>query len=653
MNIKPITAAMAVCFTTAACGGSDKAESYPIPAKRICEMSYTPESTRFEVWAPTADSVCVDLYRGDNLVDQLDMHPYDDGLWQAEAAGDRRGEYYAFRVKCGGKWLAPTAGIFARAVSVNGDRGAIVDMRATDPEGWADDRAPQMRAPSGIVIYEMHYRDMTAHASAGCDCGGKYVAMTQRGTRSAEGLATCLDHLCELGVSHVHLLPTADFGSIDESIAGSDAYNWGYEPKNYNVPEGSYSTDAADPELRILQFKQMVAAMHAAGLRVVMDVVYNHTTDTGRCGFELTVPGYFYRMTPDGGLTNGSGCGNETASEREMMRKFIVESLEYWVEEYHIDGFRFDLMAIHDIETMNLIRSRLSAIDPSILLYGEGWAASDPAYDAELLALKRNTHRMPGIAAFSDDMRDALRGKLDCSAGGFIHGVGGNAEAVMFGIAGGIEHPDISYHEAAWAAEPTQHISYVSCHDDHCLRDRLEIISPEADEQELLRMDKLAQTAVFTSQGIPFIFCGEELYRTKQHVGNSYNSPDAINAIDWGLKSRHADLCDYYRGLVAMRRAHPAFCLGSAEAVRRHLEFLPSDNECVVAFRLKDIDSVDSARSIVVVLNGSRERAEVAIPEATYLTVARDGRFCDDNTAPQRTGVASAEPVSATVMIEK
>lgn len=653
MNIKPITAAMAVCFTAAACGGSDNAESYPVPAKRICEMSYTPESTRFEVWAPTADSVCVDLYRGDNLVDQIDMHPSADGLWQAEAAGDRRGEYYAFRVKCGGRWLAPTAGIFARAVSVNGDRGAIVDMRATDPEGWADDRAPQMRAPSGIVIYEMHYRDMTAHASAGCDRGGKYVAMAQRGTRSAEGLATCLDHLRELGVSHVHLLPTADFGSIDESIAGSDAYNWGYEPKNYNVPEGSYSTDAADPELRIREFKQMVAAMHAAGLRVVMDVVYNHTTDTGRCGFELTVPGYFYRMTADGSLANGSGCGNETASEREMMRKFIVESLEYWVEEYHIDGFRFDLMAIHDIGTMNLIRSRLSAIDPSILLYGEGWAASDPAYDAELLAFKRNTRRMPGIAAFSDDMRDALRGKLDCSAGGFIHGVGGNAEAVKFGIAGGIEHPDISYHEAAWAAEPTQHISYVSCHDDHCLRDRLEIISPEAGEHELLRMDKLAQTAVFTSQGIPFIFCGEELYRTKQHVGNSYNSPDAINAIDWGLKSRYSDLCDYYRGLVAMRRAHPAFCLGNAEAVRRHLEFLPSDNECVVAFRLKDLDSVDSARSIVVVLNGSRERAEVAIPEAAYLTVARDGRFCDGNTAPQRTDVASAEPVSATVMMEK
>ncbi|MDE6862465.1 MAG: type I pullulanase [Alistipes sp.] len=653
MNIKPITATMAICLTAAACGTADNEISYPVPTKKICEMAYTPQATRFEVWAPTADSVCVDLYRGDNLVDQFDMLPDDDGLWQAEAAGDRRGEYYAFRVKCDGKWLAPTAGIFARAVSINGDRGAIVDMRATDPDGWSDDRAPVQGDLSGIVIYEMHYRVMTAHPSAGCNHGGKYVDMAQSGTRSDEGLATGLDHLRELGVSHVHLLPTADFGSIDESIAGNDAYNWGYEPKNYNVPEGSYSTDAGNPEQRIREFKEMVAAMHAAGLRVVMDVVYNHTTDVQRCGFELTVPAYFYRMTPNGGFANGSGCGNETASEREMMRKFIVESLEYWVEEYHIDGFRFDLMAIHDIETMNLIRSRLSAIDPSILLYGEGWAASDPAYDAERLAFKRHTHRMPGIAAFSDDMRDALRGRLDCSAGGFVHGVEGNAEAVRFGIAGGIEHPGISYREAAWAAEPTQHISYVTCHDDHCLRDRLEILSPEASEEELLRMDKLAQTAVFTSQGIPFIFCGEELYRSKQHVGNSYKSPDSVNAIDWGLKCRYAELYDYYRNLIAMRRSHPAFCLGSAEAVRRHLEFLPCENECVVAFRLKDIDSVDRARSIVVVLNGSRERVETAIPDASYTVVARDGRFLSGRTETQRMTAAVTEPVSATILVEK
>lgn len=653
MNINHVKmAAMAVCFTAAACGTDGSEESYPVPSTRICEMSYAPEATRFELWAPTADSVCVSLYRDNNLVDQLDMKPAADGLWQAEATGDRRGEFYAFQVKCNGRWLAPTAGIFARALNLSGDMGAIVDMRATDPEGWCEDRAPGPRDLSGVVIYEMHYRDMTAHVSAGCDSPGKYVGFAQRGTRSPEGLATGLDHLRELGVSHVHLLPTADFSSSRERASG-DFYNWGYGPRNYNVPEGSYSTDAGDPEVRIREFKQLVAAMHAAGLRVVMDVVYNHTTDVKRCGFELTVPGYFYRMMPDGSFANGSGCGNETASEREMMRKFIVESLEYWVEEYHVDGFRFDLMAIHDIETMNLIRRRLSAIDPSILLYGEGWAASEPAYDAEQLAFKRNTFRMPGIAAFSDDMRDALRGKLDCSEGGLIHGVEGNAEAVKFGIAGGIEHPGINYTEAAWAAEPTQHISYVSCHDDHCLRDRLEILSPDADEQELLRMDKLAQTAVFTSQGIPFIFCGEEVYRTKQHVSDSYKSPDSINAIDWRQKSLYADLCDYYRGLIALRRAHPAFCLGDAEAVRRHLEFLPVDNGCVVAFRLKDLDSVDAARSIVVVLNGSRERVEVAIPEALYGVVACDGRFLSDDDASQRLTAAVAEPVSATILVEK
>lgn len=647
-----MASAAAVCVTAASCGTDRGAEPYPVPATKICEMSYTPEATRFEVWAPTADSVCVSLYRGDNLVDQLDMHPSAAGLWQAEAKGDRRGEFYTFHVKCNGKWLAPTAGIFARAVNVNGDRGAIVDMRATDPEGWSEDRAPEPRGLSGVVIYEMHYRDMTAHASAGCGNPGKYVGLAERGTRSPEGLATGLDHLRELGVSHVHLLPTADFGSIDERGAG-DTYNWGYEPKNYNVPEGSYSTDAVDAEVRIREFKELVAALHAAGLRVVMDVVYNHTTDAGRCGFELTVPGYFYRMTADGGFADGSGCGNETASEREMMRKFIVESLEYWVEEYHIDGFRFDLMAIHDIETMNLIRSRLSAVDPSILLYGEGWAAAEPAYDAEQLAFKCNAARMPGIAAFSDDMRDALRGRLDCTMGGFIHGVGGNAAGVEFGIAGGIEHPGVSYAGEAWAAEPVQHISYVSCHDDHCLRDRLEILSPDAGEEELLRMDKLAQTAVFTSQGIPFIFCGEELFRTKQHVGNSYNSPDSVNAVDWRHKSRYADLCDYYRGLIAMRRAHPAFCLGNAEAVRRHLEFLPTGNDCVVAFRLKDVDSVDTARSIVVVLNGSRVRAEVPIPGASYRVVACDGRFRAGDEAPQRMTAAVAEPVSATILVEK
>ncbi|MBQ2365118.1 MAG: type I pullulanase, partial [Alistipes sp.] len=555
-------AAVVVATVAMSCASTQEPAAtgdFPVPEKPILEMDYTAEKTTFEVWAPTADEAVVNLYEGDTLIEQLAMEPAEDGLWRAVAEGDRKGQYYAFQITIGDIGMRETAGIFARALNVNGDRGAIIDLRDTDPEGWSNDVAPAVD-PSEIVIYEMHYRDMTAHASAGSSYPGKYLAMAERGTRSAEGLATGLDHLVEMGVTHIHLLPTADFGSIDESTP-TNQYNWGYEPKNYSAPEGTYATTVAEPEARIRELKELVKAMHDAGLKVVLDVVYNHTTYAGYCGFELTVPGYFYRMREDGSFADGSGCGNETASEKPMMRKYIVESLEYWVKEYHIDGFRFDLMAIHDIETMNLIRQRLEALNPDILLYGEGWAASAPLYDEAKLAFKRYTYQMPGVAAFSDDIRDALRGTLDLSRGGFIHGVEGNKEALKFGIAGGIEHPEVAHTEAAWTAAPTQHIGYVSCHDDHNLRDRLEHISKGASQQEILQMVKLAQFGVFTSQGIPFIFCGEEMFRTKLGEKNTYNMPDKYNAIDWSLKSEYRDLVEYYKGLIAMRKAHHAFSL--------------------------------------------------------------------------------------------
>ncbi|MEE1168257.1 MAG: type I pullulanase, partial [Alistipes sp.] len=427
-----------------------KSNEMAIPEKPIEEMTYTPERTTFEVWGPTAESAVVRLYNGEELIEEISMVRGECGLWRATAEGDHRGQLYAFQLTVDGKTLKETAGIFAKALGVNGDRGAIIDLRNTDPEGWSEDRSPEFK-PEERVIYEMHYRDMTAHTSAGSSHPGKYLGMAERGTRSVEGLATGLDHLVEMGVTHVHLLPTADFGSIDESKP-TDQYNWGYEPKNYSAPEGTYSTDAADPEARVRELKTLVKAMHDAGLNVVLDVVYNHTTSTEHCGFELTVPGYVYRMREDGSFADGSGCGNETASEKPMMQKYIVESLEYWVKEYHIDGFRFDLMAIHDIETMKLIRQRLEALNPNILLYGEGWAASAPLYDESKLAFKRYTYQMPGVGAFSDDIRNALRGTLDLSQGGFIHGVEGNKEALKFGIAGGVEHPEVKHSEAAWCA---------------------------------------------------------------------------------------------------------------------------------------------------------------------------------------------------------
>lgn len=633
----------------ASCAGATD-DVYAIPEKPIEEMSYTPERTTFEVWGPTAESAVVRLYDGDSLAQEIAMTRGDSGLWRATAEGDQRGRLYTFQLTVDGKTLKETAGIFAKAVGVNGDRGAIIDLRNTDPEGWSEDRAPEVK-PSERVIYEMHYRDMTAHASAGSKYPGKYLGMAERGTRSAEGLATGLDHIVELGVTYVHLLPTADFGSIDESKP-SDQYNWGYEPKNYSTPEGTYSTNAADPEARIRELKCLVKAMHDAGLCVVLDVVYNHTTSTENCGFELTVPGYFYRMREDGTFADGSGCGNETASDKPMMQKYIVESLEYWVKEYHIDGFRFDLMAIHDIETMNLIRKRLEALNPNILLYGEGWAASAPLYDESKLAFKRYTYQMPGVAAFSDDIRDALRGKLDLSAGGFVHGVEGNKEALKFGIVAGVEHPEVD-HAEAWTINPSQHVSYVSCHDDHNLRDRLEHISPEASEQELLKMVRLAQFGVFTSQGIPFIFCGEELFRSKLGEKNTYNMPDKYNAIDWSLKSRYNDLVEYYKGLIALRKAHPAFALESGDQVRKHLKFIECDNATAVGFVLDELEGIDSAKRIVVLMNGSRESVEFAIPKGSYRWITDGERWTlDGGDVVESNGTVTVAPISGVILAE-
>ena len=647
------TAALALlALSVAACSSGSTDGDWPVPETPISEMDYTPEMTRFALWAPTAEEVEVRLYTAGELEEVLPMQPAEACLWTLCKEGDLQGKEYTFRVKVGGEWLGETPGIFAHAVTPNGERGVVLDLKRTDPEGWSEDRRPALHSAAEIAVYEMHYRDMTAHASAGVSHPGKYLGMAEHGTKSPDGLATALDHLVELGVSHVHLLPTADFGSIDETVENNTQYNWGYEPQHFNTPEGTYSTNPADPAARIRELKTLVQAMHKAGLRVVLDVVYNHTTSVERCGFELTVPGYYYRFNPDGSFANGSGCGNETASEKAMMRKFLVESLEYWVKEYHVDGFRFDLMAIHDIETMNLIRERLSAIDPTILLYGEGWAAMTPAYDNEQLAVKRYTHRMPGVAAFSDDIRNALRGTLDCSQGGFIHGVAGNKEGLKFGIAGGVEHPAVAHSEAAWCAEPTQHMSYVTCHDDHNLRDRLELLSPEANEEELLKMAKLAHVGVFTSQGLPFIFCGEEMYRSKLGEKNTYNMPDKYNAIDWGLKKQYGNLVEYVKGLITLRKAYPQFCLGKAELVREHLTFLENEEPSALGFRLT---SPANSEVIYVLMNGEREATTFAVPAGKYTILANGHEVSAEGLSMLKIGGegVTLAPIETCILLRK
>lgn len=584
------------------------------------EVSYSPRQTTFKLNAPKKPTLRIyEAGRGGNAIKKIKMKQTAENVWEATVSGDLKGKFYTFDIGRG-----ETPGVFAKAVGINGHRGAIIDMQTTNPSGWNSDHRLALKSPADLIIYEMHHRDFSIDPSSGLVNKGKFLALTEQ---------KAIRHLKELGINAVHILPSFDFASIDEANTTTPQYNWGYDPQNYNVPEGSYSFDAEQPTRRILEFKQMVQTLHKAGIRVILDVVYNHTFDIKGGNFDRTFPMAYYRYTADGKPSNGSGCGNETASEKPLMRQFMLESMKYWADEYHIDGFRVDLMGIHDIETMNLIRKELSSIDPNIFIYGEGWTAGTCAYPTEKLALKAHIKQMPGIAAFSDEIRDALRGPFsDEKQASFLGGIAGFEESIKAGIAGMIAHPQVDYTKVnytkePWANEPTQMIAYVSCHDDMCLVDRLKASIPEAayDMEEVIRLDQLAQTVVFTSQGIPFMLSGEEMLRDKKGVHNSFNSPDEINHLDWNNLRKYPQVFAYYKGLIQMRKAHPAFRLGSAELVRKHLEFLPTQQDCLVAFRLKNHAGGDKWNNIYVVLNGNTDLQSVNIPKGKYTIVANNG----------------------------
>lgn len=615
------------------------------------EMIYSKVKTLFKLNAPT--TVNLDGMTGATTqIDkkkQVEIHIYEDGQggkaiktikmkasgenrWEATVKGDLKGKFYTFDIGKG-----ETPGVFAKAVGVNGMRGAIVDMAETNPQGWENDQRPVILSPADLVIYEMHWRDFSIDVSSGLKNKGKFLALTE---------PKAIEHLKSLGVNAVHILPSFDYASVDETKLDTPQYNWGYDPKNYNVPEGSYSTDPYNPVTRIKEFKQMVQALHKAGIRVILDVVYNHTFNIDHSNFQLTYPDMYYRKTADGKYSDGSGCGNETASEKPLMREFMLESVKYWIDEYHIDGFRFDLMGVHDIETMQQIRAEVNKIDPSIYIYGEGWSAGSCAYPVDKLAMKANAQQLNGIAAFSDDMRDALRGPFsDDHKGALLAGIPGEEESLKFGIVGGIAHPQVdmtkvNYDKKPWTNNPTEQISYVSCHDDMCLVDRLKASIPSLTDKnipekertaELIRIDQLAQTAVFTSQGVPFILCGEEMLRDKKGVHNSYNSPDSINHLDWNNLQRYPQLFAYYKNLIQLRKNHPAFRLATGDKVRQHLEFLPAVNskdvkqDCLVGFLLKDLQGIDAWKTIVVIYNFNKEAKEMAIPEGNYTIACCNG----------------------------
>lgn len=594
-------------------------------AQTFNEVVYSPKSTTFSL-TTSPDVKKVDVVISDNDSDTAQqlvksMKRVGAGKWKLTVKNDLKGKYYVFSVY---NQAQPdhTPGVFAKAVGVNGKRGAIVDLKDTDPDGWADDVRPELKNPCDLIIYEMHHRDFSMDMSSGIKNKGKFLALTE---------PVAISHLRRLGVNAVHILPSFDFASIDESKPDVAQYNWGYDPLNYNVPEGSYSTNAADPKTRIREFKQMVQALHKAGIRVILDVVYNHTFDINGSNFQKTYPDYFFRKNAEGKYSDGSGCGNETASDKELMREFMKESVAYWVNEYHIDGFRFDLMGVHDIETMNEIHDVVAQIDPTIYIYGEGWSAGSCAYPQDKLAIKANARQLNGIGAFSDEMRDALRGPFsDDTKGGFLAGVPGQEESIKFGIAGAINHPQIdmtkvNYSKVPWTNEPSQMVAYVSCHDDMCLTDRLRSSIPYIGDDELIRLDLLAQTAVLTSQGVPFILSGEEMLRDKKGVHNSFRSPDSINRLDWNNLKRYPQVFDYYAGLISLRKQHPAFRMGSADEVRKNLCFLEAP-EGVVAYQLKNNAGGDLWKNIIVVLNSQKTPQTVDVPENTYTMVVANGK---------------------------
>ncbi|NMA74100.1 MAG: type I pullulanase [Bacteroidales bacterium] len=662
-NIKRILMLCVMVVLVAGCKKKKEVsfEDYPVRSGDLSEMVYSPDQTEFSVWSPIADEVRLMLFESGHeghALATIPMKKDSEGTWHCEVDEDLLGKFYAFNVKIDEVWQGETPGINAKAVGVNGNRAAIIDWEATHPEGWENDVRPSLKSAADIVLYEMHHRDFSIHSSSGIQNKGKYLALTENKTTNAEGLATGIDHLIDLGVTHVHLLPSFDFATVDEEQLEKNTYNWGYDPKNYNVPEGSYATDPYNPVSRIKEFKKMVLALHKAGIRVVMDVVYNHTHSLAESNFERTAPGYFYRHNPDGTYADGSACGNETASERAMMRKYMIESIQYWINEYHIDGFRFDLMGIHDIETIRLIQEAAHEIDPTIYIYGEGWAAVPPQMETDLLAMKANTFKMPHIAAFSDEMRDALRGPFnDDAKGAFLIGLPNNEESVKFGVVGAIEHPQIDYSQVnytdkAWALQPTQMISYVSCHDDLCLVDRLKSTLPKADEQTLLRLNKLAQTVVFTSQGVPFIYAGEEVFRDKKGVANSYQSPDSINQIDWENKTKYLDLYNYYKGLIQLRKNHPAFRMGDADLVRKHLEFLPIEEDNVVGYQLKDFANQDTWEEITVLFNAQKNAVKVNVPVARYRVVCLNGQI-NENGLGVLYGPAISVPAQSALIMYK
>lgn len=608
--------------------------TYPFYSENDLGVFWSPEKTKIKIWAPTAKIVELRLYKdgiSGEAYHKTNLQQLENGIWSTVLKGDYEGKFYSLKIN-DGEWLEETPDIYARCVGVNGKRGVVFNPVKSNPENWQDDKGPRYNDFTEAIIYETHVRDFSIAENSGAENKGKFLAFTEENTKSVEGKATGLAHLKELGITHVHLLPVNDYFTVDEEKP-LEKYNWGYDPQHYNALEGSYSNNPFDGALRIKEFKKLVKSLHSNGIGVILDVVYNHTYFAKESVFNQTVPGYFYRQKKDGTFSNASGCGNEIASERAMVRKYIMDSLKYWVNEFHIDGFRFDLMGILDLETMKSIRTELDKTNSGLFLYGEGWAADQSPMPENLRAVKSSTSQLSGIASFNDDFRDALKGNHGSKKSkGFVSGLELIEEPVKFGIVGATNHPQIVYDyiktsNKAWAAEPNQCINYVSCHDNYTLWDKLKMSSSKASDEDLRKMVKLAGALVLTSQGVPFLHAGVEFCRSKDGNGNSYKSLDAVNQIDWKRKSEYSDVFEYFKKLIRLRKNHPAFRMTASDSIRKNLNFCIQYKMGIVSYCIDGESAGDKWKQIIVVFNSNKEEVSIAMPKGNFRFVAKENEI--------------------------
>ncbi|MBG9530227.1 pullulanase [Bacillus thuringiensis] len=580
--------------------------------------TYTPQHTKFRLWAPTASEAKLVTYKkwSDKIGAEINMQQGEKGTWTSELKGNQKGLFYTYKVKIGDKWTE-AVDPYVRAASVNGDKGAVVNLEETNPKKWKANKKPKFKNPEDAIIYELHVRDLSIQPESGIKQKGKYLGVTEKGTKGPEGVKTGLDHIKDLGVTHVQLLPIFDYASVNEETLNEPQYNWGYDPKNFNVPEGSYSTNPYEPTVRITELKQMVQTLHDNNLRVVMDVVYNHMYNAAESNFHKLVPGYYYRYNEDGTFANGTGVGNDTASERKMMRKFMIDSVTYWAKEYNLDGFRFDLMGIHDYETMNEIRKAVNQIDPSIILHGEGWDLNTPLA-AELKANQKNAEKMKGIAHFNDNIRDGLKGSVfEEKENGFINGKENMEDRIKKGITAGIDYDTNS----STYQDPEQVLTYVEAHDNHTLWDKLELTNPGDSDEVRTQMHKLSSSILLTSQGIPFLHAGQEFMRTKYGDHNSYKSPDSINQMDWLRRATFNNEVDYMKGLIELRKKYSAFRMTSAEQIKTHVSFIDAPKN-TVAYIIEG----NKHEYFTVAHNANREAVEITLPSKGPWKVLVDGK---------------------------